>query len=507
MNRKEIKNWLIICALVIGGLLAADKLAKAESGPFDIYARDDSMELIGKNTCGVVGQKVQFATTTPITALEAGFGNGLGGNVIDLHAYVKICADAGCSAVVAASATISTSSASVVKFPITAFSAASTSTNYYIYVDWTGSMLNNTFIKGSLNASGNNTTYCGVGTPEDFIAGFTERSLGLSFYTDDNSYIETTGLYFPNSPYECVYGETCRILYYYNQAQFHNGDIGFYSYVNNPGETPISETYVASSTIVDLNDPNKVNGFSYIDIPPTYGGLNYAGSGWHFSFRSNYDQNFNGGAYLTFFEVNWTGKPYQAPPSTTDLLGTSTASIVCSADEWATPDPVFNWGFATSTVPAFNFVKLKCGVFKTALDIGENMTSGVSSILVGFGNVISNLFPISLGTGVYDAWVASETYEVPADVDALIPIDENNDIIIGPPGFISQFGATSSNLVVWGPGFANQFDTWPGGGWGAVASTLNAIFLAVFWLSSPLMWFLFLRNLIHNGKEIFDEYL
>ena len=118
------------------------------------------------------------------------------------------------------------------------------------------------------------------------------------------------GLYFPNSPYTCVYGQQCRIPYTYYQDIWHNGDQATINYVGTLANPYQAQVFVATTTIVDTSDPQKQNGNSYLLLDPTYAGLNFAGNDWEFELLAT---STTGGIYETMFNVNWSNAPIPAP--------------------------------------------------------------------------------------------------------------------------------------------------------------------------------------------------
>jgi len=244
--------------------------------------------------------------------------------------------------------------------------------------------------------------------------------------------------------------------------------------VNLTSEEKISETcntITATSSLININYPNPNGGLTV--------NLKYV--------------LFSSGGYNLLesqpFQLIW-GTGGVTNTILTNALGTSTSAIVCSTNEWATPDPVLDFGFATSSLSAFNFTKIRCSIEKSGLDIAIKIGQIPASFLKTLGNTISNIFPFNLPIGILKSWYDSETIALPSNLQFLTPEDANGNLTIEIPASI---GGTTSTIEIIGPTvFQNN-------------TNLNGMFNNIKALSTYLIWFGLIGEIFILGRNIIDD--
>ena len=101
---------------------------------------------------------------------------------------------------------------------------------------------------------------------------------------------------------------------------------------------------------------------------------------------------------------------------------TGTASrLACSDAEWATPDPVIgiDWLSATTSVPAFNFTKIKCNIVKQYYVSLFSLRDQAKLAGVNAGEALGNMFPFNFSTVLKNAWAQSASSTMPTGLEFL----------------------------------------------------------------------------------------
>lgn len=175
------------------------------------------------------------------------------------------------------------------------------------------------------------------------------------------------------------------------------------------------------------------------------------------------------------FQLVWYGA-YVSGLS--DLLGTSTAAMVCTPAEWASSD----W-----------WTQIRCSTFKTGLDIADKISHIVSVAVSGLIWLIGKLFPFSVAADFYNSWQASETTALPAELDWLNIVDSTGNLHLAFP---AQWvgGSTSTDYVIFGP------DVFTPSG-----SRLADFFAGIKVLSKYLMWAGFIFALWRFAHDLYED--
>lgn len=132
-----------------------------------------------------------------------------------------------------------------------------------------------------------------------------------------------------------------------------------------------------------------------------------------------------------------------------NLLGTTTATTACTAAEWATQDPILDFGFATTSLAAFNFTKMKCTLLQGALDISDKITGGIKTGLETALSKLLKVFPFVIPANIKKSWDDAATASMPAELSFLTIGDVDGNIDISIPPLYST--GTSTIWHVWGP--------------------------------------------------------
>jgi len=184
-----------------------------------------------------------------------------------------------------------------------------------------------------------------------------------------------------------------------------------------------------------------------------------------------YDTNNNvlfWGDSLTLSWPQWTA------PTILESTGTSTNSMVCTADEWASEDVL---------------IKVKCNFLSAVLNIGETIAKIPANFANGISATMKNMFPINIPWQFLTSWNESASATLPNDLAWLTPADGNGNVYVDMP---EMFGA-GQKMAVWGPA---SYDN-------------NAKLIQVFGylksLSVYLLWLLVIAEIVNLGKKILSD--
>ena len=246
-----------------------------------------------------------------------------------------------------------------------------------------------------------------------------------AIYPDQTSYILYTG-----ATNKVSYG------YYTNRVS-----IGDYVNVYRLSGTS-TETFISSSTIIDLDYPDKQMGFSFFTLTGTssdYVSNQYtyykvvpvlSGSDWQseiFPIYWSNDQNY-------FVSTLNTGLDTSRGTDTPFLFGEDIKQYVCSAEEWADT----SW-----------WTRLRCGGVYNALSIFGKVTNGIKNFIPNQVQRIKNIFPFSIPLKIYESWTDSADTGYPSDLAFLDVADVNGNIGFAVPE--EWVGTSTTILPMWGP--------------------------------------------------------
>lgn len=135
------------------------------------------------------------------------------------------------------------------------------------------------------------------------------------------------------------------------------------------------------------------------------------------------------------FKIHWFTYLISTPET---IQGINARDLACSAEEWASSEE--SW---------FNWTKLKCLTFQTALSIAFKITDQVSALVNKLGNIAATIFPFNLPINIYECWNAAKTQELPDELNWLAITDENNNVYIPIPPLLNG-SSTTTQMLIWG---------------------------------------------------------
>jgi len=170
------------------------------------------------------------------------------------------------------------------------------------------------------------------------------------------------------------------------------------------------------------------------------------------------------------------------------LASSTIHGSVCSAEEWATPDPVFNFGFATTSVSFLNLTKVKCVILDAAWNFGDSVSSFAKTSITKLIDLVKMMFPFNLFVNFYDCWQDSSA-SLPDSLSVISDtVDADGNITLLLP---EGFGSTTAVI------------------WGTSAYTGNTRLLSLFAfiraLSTWLMWGAFIYMFWRLGETVYDD--
>lgn len=129
-----------------------------------------------------------------------------------------------------------------------------------------------------------------------------------------------------------------------------------------------------------------------------------------------------------------------------DPAGTA-SRLACSNEEWATPDPVIgiDWLSATTSVPAFNFTKIKCEIVKQYYISMFSLRDQAKSMGANSAAVLGNIFPFNFATAVKSAWTQSASSTLPTGLEFL-----NSENASGTISIPVKIGNATGSAPIWG---------------------------------------------------------
>jgi len=226
---------------------------------------------------------------------------------------------------------------------------------------------------------------------------------------------------------------------------------------------------MASNSTTDYcTEITTATGIETMDFPPVESS--------HYQLNAKYVLYSSGGTALLSsnpFTINFNN-PF--PESTfSEFFGTSTAAMVCTAEEWASGD----WWTA-----------LRCNTGKTILDIAETISNATKRAVVSIISMLSNVFPFNIPVKILENWNASENQNLPSELSWLELQDESGNIYLTMP---SQWSESTTTIAIWGPTLWTQ------------STPLNNLFTGIKTLSKYLMWAGFIFLIIKFAKKIMED--
>jgi len=205
-----------------------------------------------------------------------------------------------------------------------------------------------------------------------------------------------------------------------------------------------------------LPDPLGVGRGGLIDCNGTYNAY-YDGYGLTGTHWVAIDDTFYGTDWVTFEQdFNASSTPdwefSYGYMSQDDPDGTA-SRLACSDEEWATPDPVIgiDWLSATTSVPAFNFTKIKCQIIKQYYISMFSLRDQVKSMGASSASVLGNMFPFNFSTAIKNAWTQSASSTLPTGLEFL-----NSSNASGTISIPVTIGNASGSVPIWGTAIFNK---------------------------------------------------
>ena len=182
-------------------------------------------------------------------------------------------------------------------------------------------------------------------------------------------------------------------------------------------------------------------GIGSVKIPKFSGGTT---NNWRFDYFDNSGKRlFEGREFsITFEAVN-------EPLSDSNVYGMDAHDIACSAEEWATPNPVWEILGNSVEMPALNFIYLKCKTFEGAIKTGNFLVNGFIGIIknLAYGQM-ANAFPLNVPFLTLEAWNKATIEQAPSEIEEIISTNENNNIVLPIPE--EWTNGEELEIIVWG---------------------------------------------------------
>lgn len=151
-----------------------------------------------------------------------------------------------------------------------------------------------------------------------------------------------------------------------------------------------------------------------------------------------------------------TGKypdfPLEDLANANSTISTTTIhNMVCTEGEWNSADPIFDWGFGSTTLPFFNLTKVSCIVQEKLWLFGSKVSDILKSYLEVGKTALSVVFPFNIPSQIYSSWVASEDKNLPSSLSLISDyVDASGNISITiPVDYEGQ--ASSTEITFFGP--------------------------------------------------------
>jgi hypothetical protein len=243
-----------------------------------------------------------------------------------------------------------------------------------------------------------------------------------------------------------------------------------------------------------LPDPLGVGRGMLVDCDGTYNAY-YDGYGLLGTHTIAVDDTFFGTQWVTWTQdFNATSTPEwtfsYGYMSQDDPSGTA-SRLACSDEEWATPDPVIgiDWLSATTSVPAFNFTKIKCNIVKQYYISMFSIRDQAKSAGVNAGEALGNMFPFNFSTALKNAWTQSASSTMPTGLEFL-----NTENASGTISIPVKIGNATGTVPIWGTAiFHNN-------------ASSTAAFNSIRTVSTWLIRLAFFALIIFLGSKIYHEF-
>lgn len=173
-----------------------------------------------------------------------------------------------------------------------------------------------------------------------------------------------------------------------------------------------------------------------------------------------------------------------------DPEGTA-SRLACSDTEWATPDPVIgiDWLSATTSVPAFNFTKIKCNIAKqwyiAMFSVRDQAKVAGNNAALALGQI----FPFNFSKAIQNSWAQSASSTLPSGLEFLNSEDSNGNITVP-----ITIGQSTSSIPIWGNAIFKN------------SSSTEAAYTGIRTVSTWLIRLAFFALVILLGSKIYHEF-
>jgi len=188
--------------------------------------------------------------------------------------------------------------------------------------------------------------------------------------------------------------------------------------------------------------------------------------------------------------LDWTGSVgYMSQ----DDPANSAKNLACTDAEWNTPDPVLDFGFATTSIPFFNLTRLKCQAIKALYIVAFGIRNTATTLVKSAGSQLAAIFPFNIPVKIKESWDASASSTMPGALSWLDITDASgNAYIYVPHDWTGQ--ASDTPVLVWGT------DVFTPSG-----STSATLFGHIRSLSTYLLWAMFIWGVWNRARKIYAK--
>lgn len=305
-----------------------------------------------------------------------------------------------------------------------------------------------------------------------------------------------------NNPFNCSVNSTCIIRYNYDESimtPYDYLEIRKYVDIYSTSTTNL----IATTTIINHNAIGKENGQSYFTLTSATSteAIEYYDAIVHYA--EYWDANTQQTVLATTSIPYAVNVVWQGASTTNEIIigiaelakqnNALIADTACTAEEWSTPDPVFDYGFGTTSLAMFNLTKMRCTLITALWNTGNTLMKQLETAINFAIRKLALIFPFNFPAKFYLAYQKANTTALPADLAFLMIADSSGNITINFPAEWTGTGTTTP-MVVWGPAIFMPNGT-----------TLKTFFQNVRGLTTYALWFGFIFGLWKLGQEIIED--
>lgn len=172
---------------------------------------------------------------------------------------------------------------------------------------------------------------------------------------------------------------------------------------------------------------------------------------------------------------------------------TTAHNQACSSGDWATADPQIEVLSASISLPALNFVKLKCQIVEKTLIFAYGFSDMAKSAGLGAANTFTKIFPFNFAKAIKTSWDNSASATLPSGLAWIDSKDSNGNITI--PIYSGLSGNSTTTMTIWGNGVFNT-STSTAERFTDVRTFTTYLFYALF-----VLWLYFLGERIYHDMS------